>query len=88
MPRLRKGIRADPDAEGSRERGDLSVVQESANGAVDQHCDGQDQSEELTATRSVGVTAGEYWIIHAIEEEAKIVRPTRILHRDRDHREL
>ena len=54
MPRLRKGIRADPDAEGSRERGDLSVVQESANGAVDQQCDGQDQSEELTATRPVG----------------------------------
>ena len=51
MPRLRKGIRADPDAEGSRERGDLSVVQESANGAVDQQCDGQDQSEELTAIR-------------------------------------
>ena len=51
MPELRKGIRADPDAEGSRERGHLSVVQESANGAVDQQCDGQDQSEELTAIR-------------------------------------
>jgi hypothetical protein len=51
MPGLRKGILADPDAEGSRERGDLSVVQESANGAVDQQCDGQDQSEELTVIR-------------------------------------
>lgn len=34
------------------------------------------------------VTQGEYRIIYAIDEKAKIVKLARILHRDRDYREL
>lgn len=34
------------------------------------------------------LTQGEYRIIYAIDEKAKTVRLARILHRDRDYREL
>jgi len=34
------------------------------------------------------VTQGEYRIVYAIDEKAKVVKLARILHRDRDHREL
>ena len=34
------------------------------------------------------VTQGEYRIVYAIDEKAKIVKLARILHRDRDYREL
>lgn len=34
------------------------------------------------------VTQGEYRIIYAIDEKAKTVKLARILHRDRDYREL
>jgi mRNA-degrading endonuclease RelE of RelBE toxin-antitoxin system len=34
------------------------------------------------------VTQGEYRIIYAIDEKAKVVKLARILHRDRDYREL
>ncbi|TKB72407.1 MAG: type II toxin-antitoxin system RelE/ParE family toxin [Nitrospira sp.] len=34
------------------------------------------------------VTQGEYRIVYAIDEKAKIVKLARVLHRDRDYREL
>jgi mRNA-degrading endonuclease RelE of RelBE toxin-antitoxin system len=34
------------------------------------------------------VTQGEYRIIYAIDEKAKVVKVARVLHRDRDYREL
>jgi mRNA-degrading endonuclease RelE of RelBE toxin-antitoxin system len=34
------------------------------------------------------ITQGEYRIVYAIDEKAKIVKLARILHRDRDYREL
>ena len=34
------------------------------------------------------VTQGEYRIVYAIDEKAKVVKLARILHRDRDYREL
>lgn len=34
------------------------------------------------------VTQGEYRIIYAIDEKAKVVKLARVLHRDRDYREL
>lgn len=34
------------------------------------------------------VTRGEYRIVDAIDEKAKVVKLARILHRDRDYREL
>ena len=34
------------------------------------------------------VTQGEYRIIYAVDEKAKVVKLARILHRDRDYREL
>jgi len=35
-----------------------------------------------------GLRRGEYRIVYAIDEKAKIVKLARILHRDRDYREL
>jgi mRNA-degrading endonuclease RelE of RelBE toxin-antitoxin system len=34
------------------------------------------------------VTQGEYRVVYAIDEKAKVVKLARILHRDRDYREL
>lgn len=34
------------------------------------------------------VTQGEYRIVYAIDQKAKVVKLARILHRDRDYREL
>jgi len=34
------------------------------------------------------LTQGEYRIVYAIDEKAKVVKLARILHRDRDYREL
>jgi len=34
------------------------------------------------------VTQGEYRIVYAIDEKAKVVKLARILHRDRDYRDL
>jgi mRNA-degrading endonuclease RelE of RelBE toxin-antitoxin system len=34
------------------------------------------------------VTQGEYRIVYAMDEKAKVVKLARILHRDRDYREL
>ncbi|UVT16564.1 MAG: type II toxin-antitoxin system RelE/ParE family toxin [Nitrospira sp.] len=34
------------------------------------------------------VTQGEYRIIYAIDEKVKVVKVARVLHRDRDYREL
>lgn len=34
------------------------------------------------------VTQGEYRIVYAIDEKSKVVKLARILHRDRDYREL
>jgi mRNA-degrading endonuclease RelE of RelBE toxin-antitoxin system len=50
-------------------------------------------SEQLTHFTYRGltgfrVTQGEYRIIYAIDEKAKVVKLARILHRDRDYREL
>jgi len=50
-------------------------------------------SEQLTYFTYRGltgfrVTQGEYRIIYAIDEKAKVVKLARILHRDRDYREL
>jgi mRNA interferase RelE/StbE len=50
-------------------------------------------SEQLTHFTYRGltgfrVTQGEYRIVYAIDEKAKVVKLARILHRDRDYREL
>jgi len=50
-------------------------------------------SEQLTHFTYRGltgfrITQGEYRIIYAIDEKAKVVKLARILHRDRDYREL
>lgn len=50
-------------------------------------------SEQLTRFTYRGltgfrVTQGEYRIIYAIDEKAKVVKLARVLHRDRDYREL
>ncbi len=50
-------------------------------------------SEQLTHFTYQGltgfrVTQGEYRVIYAIDEKTKTVRLARILHRDRDYREL
>ena len=34
------------------------------------------------------VTQGEYRIVYAVDEKAKVVKLARVLHRDRDYREL
>jgi addiction module RelE/StbE family toxin len=38
--------------------------------------------------RGFRVTQGEYRIIYAVDEKAKTIRLARVLHRDRDYREL
>ena len=50
-------------------------------------------SEQLTHFTYRGfigfrLTQGEYRIVYAIDEKAKVVKLARILHRDRDYREL
>jgi mRNA-degrading endonuclease RelE of RelBE toxin-antitoxin system len=50
-------------------------------------------SEQLTHFSYKGltgfrVTQGEYRIVYAIDEKAKVVKLARVLHRDRDYREL
>ena len=50
-------------------------------------------SEQLTPFAYRGligfqVSQGEYRIVYAIDEKAKVVKLARILHRDRDYREL
>lgn len=41
--------------------------------------------KDLTGFR---LTQGEYRIVYAVDEKAKLVKLARILHRDRDYREL
>ena len=50
-------------------------------------------SEQLTrftyrGLKGFRVTQGEYRIIYAIDEKAKVVKLAKVLHRDRDYREL
>lgn len=56
-------------------------------------CPRPTDSEQLSHFTYKGLTGfwltqGEYRIVYAIDEKAKVVKLARILHRDRDYREL